>query len=191
MKESMRFEAPSTPSVGHFRPCSSKRRSGYGVETVRSLRSMWITLISFLAVLAMPVGVMGQVNPNQNSMAEHHHYKLIDVGTFGGPGSGITGFASSLNQNGMLVGVSYTAAPDPFAPNYCFLNCYVDLGFVLHDGVVTPLGPLPSGAGLSSFAYAINGRGQIVGQAQNGAIDESTGWPETRAVYRAILGEGS
>jgi len=183
MKESMRFEAPSTPPVGHFRPCSSNRESRYGVETTKSRRSMWITLISFLAVLAMPFGVVAQVNPKQNSMAEHHHYKLIDVGNFGGPGSGIENPSSpSLNQNGMLVGVSDTAAPDPFAPNYCFLDCYVDLGFFLHNGVVTPLGPLPSGAGLSSFAVAINERGQIVGQAQNGAIDESTGWPETHAV---------
>ena len=53
MKESMRFEAPSTPPVGHFRPCSSNRESRYGVETTKSRRSMWITLISFLAVLAM------------------------------------------------------------------------------------------------------------------------------------------
>jgi probable HAF family extracellular repeat protein len=183
MKESMRFEAPSTPPVGHFRPCSSNRKSGYGVETTKSRRSMWITLISFLAVLAMPFGVVGQVNPKQNGMAEHHHYKLIDVGNFGGPGGGIENPSSpSLNQNGILVGVSDTAAPDPFAPNYCFTDCYVNLGFFLHSGVVTPLGPLPSGTGLSSFAVAINERGQIVGQAQNGAFDESTGWPETHAV---------
>ena len=182
MKESMRFEAPSTPPVGHFRPCSSNRKSGYSVETVKSLRSMWITLISFLAVLAMPFGVVGQVNPKQNSMAEHHHYKLIDVGTFGGPSGGIENPSSpSLNNKGMLVGVSDTAAPDPFSPD-CFTDCYVNLGFLVQDGVVTPLEPLPSGTGLSSFAVAINERGQIVGQAQNGAFDESTGWPETHAV---------
>jgi probable HAF family extracellular repeat protein len=182
MKKSMRFEAPSTPHVGHFRPGSSHRKSGYSVETVKSLRSMWITLISFLAVLAMPFGAMAQVDPTQNSMAKHHHYKLIDVGTFGGPGSGIENPSSpSLNQNGMLVGASDTAAPDPFAPN-CFFDCNVELGFFLHNGVVTPLLPLPSGAGLSSAAYAINRSGQVVGQAQNGTIDESTGWPETHAV---------
>ncbi len=183
MKESMRFEAPSTPPVGHFRPCSSNCKSGYSVETLQPLRSMWITLISFLAVLAMPFGTVAQVDRSQNSTAKHHHYKLIDVGTFGGPNGGIENPSSpSLNNRGMLVGESATAAPDPFAPNYCFLDCYVDLGFFLHNSVVTPLGPLPSGAGLSSFAVAINERGQIVGQAQNGAFDESTGWPETHAV---------
>jgi probable HAF family extracellular repeat protein len=141
-------------------------------------RIMLVFCICAIAALTIPKKIQGQAQTGK-----HHHYKLIDVGSFGGPGSGIENPSSpSLNQNGMLVGVSDTAAPDPFAPNYCFQDCYVELGFFLHNGVVTPLGPLPSGAGLSSFAVAINERGQIVGQAQNGAFDESTGWPETHAV---------
>jgi probable HAF family extracellular repeat protein len=114
--------------------------------------------------------------------AKHHHYKLIDVGTFGGPLSGTENPASrALNNRGMSVGLADTASADPFAP-YCFYDCYVDLGFWQDKGAVTPLGPLPSGAGLSSFAYAINDRGWSVGQAQNGAVDGSTGWPVSHAV---------
>ena len=119
----------------------------------------------------------------QDGKQQHHHYKLIDVGTFGGPGGGIDNPSSpSLNQRGALVGESATSAPDPFAPDYCFLDCYVDLGFLVHDGIVTPLYPPRSGAGLSSFPDAINYAGQIAGQAQNGAVDPSTGWPESHAV---------
>jgi probable HAF family extracellular repeat protein len=50
----------------------------------------------------------------------------------------------------------------------------------VRNGVVTPLGPLPSG--LSSFAVAMNDLGQVAGQAQNGAVDPLTGWPESHAV---------
>jgi probable HAF family extracellular repeat protein len=118
----------------------------------------------------------------QEDHASHHHYKLIDVGTFGGPGGGIENPASpSLNNRGMLVGVSDTSTPDPFAPD-CFLDCFVDLGFVVQNGVVTALRPLPSGTGLSTFAYGINDWGWVVGQSQNGAVDPSTGWPESPAV---------
>jgi probable HAF family extracellular repeat protein len=118
----------------------------------------------------------------QDGHAKHHHYKLIDVGTFGGPGGGIENPASpSLNNRGMLVGVSDTSTPDPFAPD-CFFDCFVDLGFLVQNGLVTALDPLPSGAGLSTFAYAINDFGWIVGQSQNGAVDPSTGWPESPAV---------
>jgi probable HAF family extracellular repeat protein len=62
------------------------------------------------------------------------------------------------------------------------LDCWVDLGFLVQDGIVVPLEPLPSGAGLSTFAYAINDQGWIVGQSQNGAVDPATGWPESPAV---------
>jgi probable HAF family extracellular repeat protein len=108
----------------------------------------------------------------------HHHYKVIDVGTFGGPGGGTEGPASpSMNNRGMTVGVADTSLPDPFAPSFCFLDCNVDLGFWQHDGFVTTLPPPPSGVGLSSFGYAINHSGWIVGQAENGYVDASTGWP--------------
>jgi probable HAF family extracellular repeat protein len=120
----------------------------------------------------------------QEEHATHHHYKLIDVGTFGGPGGGICNpSCPALNTHGALVGVSDTSTPDPFAPNMCLGDCFVSLGFVVQRDVVTPLYPLPSGAGLSSLAVSINARDWIVGQAQNGLLDPSTGdWPEARAV---------
>ena len=144
---------------------------------MKSRKLMYVVAIMF-AVLAISLQLAAQ-----EMHTKHHHYKLIDVGTFGGPGGGISNPSSpSLNNRGTLVGVSDTSAPDSFAPD-CFVpDCFVDLGFQVRDGVITPLGPPPSGAGLSSFAVAINDPGQVVGQAQNGAVDPLTGWPESHAV---------
>jgi len=134
-----------------------------------------IAAIIAIAAIMIPIRIQGQ-----SEKGSHHHYKLIDVGTFGGPGGSISNPSSPvLNNGGMLVGYSDTAISDPFSPN-CFLDCYLDRSWVLQNGVVTPLSPLPGGA--SNFATAINARGQITGISQNGAVDPSTGWSETDAV---------
>lgn len=143
-----------------------------------------MSLKKFAITIAVALGVILASHPSLSAQEspKHHHYKLIDAGTFGGPGGGIENPSSpSLNHRGLLVGVSDASAPDPFVPD-CFLDCWAELGFLMHDGLVTPLGPPPSGAGLSSIAYAINDASQVVGQAQNGAFDPLTGWPETHAV---------
>lgn len=116
--------------------------------------------------------------------AKHHHYKLVDIGTFGGPNGYINNPAAQvLNNRGMAVGVADTPFPDPYAPNMCFLDCFVARGFVWSGNEVTELPPLPGpGENLGSFPGAINARGWAVGQAQNGEIDAATQWPETRAV---------
>jgi probable HAF family extracellular repeat protein len=135
----------------------------------------------FFEVLAPLILMLPVQLAAQEGGPKHHHYKVIDV-RFGGPGGGISNPASpSLNSQGTLVGVADTPAPDPFAPD-CFTDCYVALGFKVQDGIVIPMYPPPSGSGLSSFADAVNDSGLIAGQAQNGAIDSSTGWPESHAV---------
>ncbi len=125
----------------------------------------------------------------QDGRPKHHHYELFDLGSFGGPGAPGGGFNGDgpsfgqLNARGMSVGALDTSTPDPNAPNSCFFDCFVDIGFVWQDGVVTPLPPLHGGKYLSSYASAINNFGQIAGAAENGATDPLTGWPgEIRAV---------
>ena len=194
MKESMRFEASSTPPVGRFRPCSSNRKSGYGAESVKSLRSMWITLLSFLAVLAMPFGAVAQVNPTQNSKGEHHHYKLINLGTFGGPLNYVNGddlivqyagTAQDINNAGTLTGWADTSTPDPYSPNFCFNeDCYVSHAFQWQHGAIRDLGTLPGGS--SSAPSWISANGLIAGASQNGETDPLLpGFPENRAVLWA------
>jgi probable HAF family extracellular repeat protein len=142
------------------------------------------TCIATVATLLILVLTLASVNAQEPDSQKpyHHHYKLIDLGTFGGPHGGIVNPSSGgLSENGMLVGASDTAIPDPY-PNMCFADCYVNRGVSWHNGVEGELPPLPGGEGLSNIPGAVNSEGQAVGQAQNGAIDPVTGWPESRAV---------
>ena len=44
-----------------------------------------VVIMTLFAALAMPVCMPAQDNPSQNHKPKHHGYKLIDLGTFGGP----------------------------------------------------------------------------------------------------------
>jgi probable HAF family extracellular repeat protein len=113
---------------------------------------------------------------------KYHHYRLVDLGTFGGPASYFSnGFDSILNNQGVAVGWADTYTPDPFPP-FCFSqDCFVSHAFQTRNGVVTDLGVLPGG--LSSQALWITANGLITGNSQNGQIDPLfSGFPENRAV---------
>ncbi|HST12000.1 MAG TPA: hypothetical protein VLL05_16605, partial [Terriglobales bacterium] len=137
----------------------------------------FVIAMTLFATLAVPVQLAAQ--DERPDSPKHHHYKLIDVGTFGGP-SGLYSHPSSvdMNKRGMATGMADTGIQDPFAPN-CFYDCWVDHAFVW-DGKTTDLGTLPGG--LSSFPVGINDSGVVVGQSQNATIDPLTGVPELRAV---------
>ena len=131
--------------------------------------------------------------------AQHHHYKVIDIGTFGGPssyfndlhlgdnygfGSVFYGFAQIQNSKGNFVGFADTSAPDPYSgdPMFCYvLDCFVTHAYQWQGGVMTDLGALPGGA--SSAAFWINSNGLIAGDSQNGELDPVIpDLPELRAV---------
>ncbi len=137
-----------------------------------------IAAVVLFAGLVIPAGLAAQ---DKQGLNQHHHYKLIDMGTFGGPNS--TYFSSpvveSVNNRGVVVGGADTALPDPFSPN-CFFDCNIMRAFEWQDGVLNDLGALPNG--FSSTAYWINERGVILGGSENGLIDPVTGLPEQVAV---------
>ncbi len=55
---------------------------------------------------------------DQQQHKKYPHYKLIDLGTFGGPNSFIDGpTVRILSNGGTYGGVAETSIPDPFAPN--------------------------------------------------------------------------
>jgi probable HAF family extracellular repeat protein len=113
---------------------------------------------------------------------EHHHYKLIDLGTFGGPASYFAnGFDGILNNHGTSAGWADKSTPDPF-PGFCVNpDCFVSHAFAWRNGSKTDLGVLPGGS--SSYALWISQNGLITGNSQNGEVDPLiTGLPEIRAV---------
>jgi probable HAF family extracellular repeat protein len=154
----------------------------------RKLRSSVSTVI-LLAALTIPLQLTAQDHTNR-SQTKHYQYKLIDIGTFGGPeshfnpgsGNDFLPFASVLNNTGTVAGFADTATQDPFQP-FCFWNCVAAHAFRAHrDGVLTDLGAL-SGEGNSSAALGISANGFIAGLSENGELDPLyAGLPELRAI---------
>ena len=149
---------------------------------MKSRTWMWTTVVSLFAALAMPVGMAGQDNPSQDHKTKHHTYKLIDMGTFGGPNSFFFSqpVVQSVNNRGTVVGAADTSLQDPYYPNCDTPDCLILRAFQWKNGILTDLGTLPHG--FSSTAFWVNDAGLIMGGSENGDIDPITGIPENIAV---------
>jgi len=98
---------------------------------------------------------------------KHHHYKLLDLGTLGGPQSlGDHGHgAANINNRGLAAGVADTSTADRFYPNFNPLmvvqqvgpNPYVFHAFVSNGGALVDLGALP-GANSSAASFITENR---------------------------------
>lgn len=148
---------------------------------MKSRTWMWMTVVYLFAVLAMPVWTAAQDNPSQNPKPKHHQYKLIDLGTFGGPNSVVPTWAAvGVNSQGTVMVQGDTTIPDPHAPNCFWPDCLVNHVGIWRDGVLTDLGVLP---GVNSGQPLwINERGVVVGVSENGLIDPLSNFPEIDAV---------
>ncbi|MGA2455983.1 MAG: hypothetical protein ABSF85_00205 [Terriglobales bacterium] len=137
--------------------------------------AMYVTTLTLLGVFTVPVQLAAQKLPR---------YKLIDLGTFGGPNSFVDGPGTQdLSHNGTYAGEAETDIPDPYSPNCQSPDCLVQYGQVWRNGSVIELDALP-GVNLSSEANWISANGQfIIGVSDNGVVDPLTGAEtETRAV---------
>ncbi len=142
---------------------------------------MWTTVVSLFAALAMPVCMTAQDNPSQDHKSKHHQYKLIDLGTFGGPASIVPSFAlASIDSQGSVIVEADTTVPDPYSPNCFQSDCLVNHTGSWQDGLLTDLGTLPGVN--SAIPLWINERGVVIGISENGLIDPLTGFPEVDAV---------
>jgi probable HAF family extracellular repeat protein len=144
---------------------------------LRGLRAA--ALLGLLAASFMPLQLFAQ------PPAMHHHYKLVDIGTFGGPQSylidtGILVNGAALNNNGALTGYADTSIADPVPAACLFQDCFVSYAFRWQDGVMTKLGSLRRGWSGAPVWTSTNGL--TVGFSENGEIDPLTGLPEVRAV---------
>jgi probable HAF family extracellular repeat protein len=138
-----------------------------------------IAVITFVAALAIPVRLAAQEN-----RAKHHRYKLIDLGTFGGPHSygSVNGDGFQLlNNSGVVASYADLAVPDPNAAFGCYVpDCFQAHASQWKDGVITDLGALP--VDNNSAAGSINSSGWSTGQSQSATIDPVVGIPEFHAV---------
>jgi probable HAF family extracellular repeat protein len=145
---------------------------------VKSRILTYFTGMILFAALANPVPLT----------AQHTRYKLIDLGTFGGPNSSVpivfdeingTAGAQAITNQGIVTGMADTSLADPL----CFFDdCFYPIAFQWREGEPKPtqLGALPS-ANWSSANW-ISENGLIVGISENGQNDPLTGTPEFRAV---------
>jgi probable HAF family extracellular repeat protein len=152
---------------------------------MKSARLICITAVAVLFLLNV------FVLPEQDISAtrpKHHHYKLIDLGTFGGPNSSFqesflnwanTGAAVQVISNhGTAIAIADTSTPDPLG---FFDDFFVPNAQEWRDGKVINLGTLP-GSGQTSGTFWISGNGLIAGASENGQTDPLLGVPETHAV---------
>ncbi len=105
---------------------------------------------------------------NGRALIDAGGFKL-DLGTLGGENSWMNW--GEINDSGQIVGYSETSVPDPNGEDICgfgtHLTCRPFLWQPFH------MSALPTLGGNNGQASAINTRGQIVGFAENGALDSS------------------
>lgn len=137
-----------------------------------------------IAINGATVAAAAKTTAEAPSAPQFPHYKLIDLGTLGGPNSSpaVPAFESlalhSLNNKGTFVGQAETSsAPDPNCLNP---DCLAAHAFQWQNGVTTDLGTLSSGQ--SSIASWISADGLIAGISENGEMDPLVGFPEAHAV---------
>jgi probable HAF family extracellular repeat protein len=137
--------------------------------------AMYITMLTLLAALAVPVQLAAQTP---------QRYKLIDLGTFGGPNSFVNGPGTQdLSRDGTYVGEAETDIPDPYAPACSDPDCLVQYTQIWRNGAIIGLEELP-GVNISGGATWVSANSEFIsGVSDNGVFDPLTGAEtETRAV---------
>jgi probable HAF family extracellular repeat protein len=142
--------------------------------------SVVFSISSLCAALALPA-----VSYAQAQTSTHHHYKFVDLGSFGGPKSGVNGEPSVqvINNEGTVVGGADTSMLTPVPGGFNPIgrtDFFISHAFTWRDGSLKDLGTLPGGD--YSFAAAINQGGQVVGASENNHVDPASGNPEFHAI---------
>jgi probable HAF family extracellular repeat protein len=145
----------------------------------------WAHLITAVLLAGLPMAP-GASAQSAASSANHikSRYKVIDLGTLGGPisyGSVNGDGFRLLNDGGAVASYADLAAPDPNASFFCYdADCFQAHASLWKHGIITDLGALPENN--NSAAGSINSRGWATGQSQSSAIDPVFGIPEFRGV---------
>src|SRR5215831_14721684 len=119
--------------------------------------------------------------------AKHQRYRLVDIGTFGGPQGNVNPEGNGgpyINHRGVVVGQTQNTTPLSPTQNtfLCFPGPNVNHAFKHVHGKTIDLGALKPSVQNCSDALGINNRGEIAGQSSSAAIDPLIGTNEVRAV---------
>ncbi len=115
---------------------------------------------------------------------------LSDLGTLGGPNSSVTW--NVKNTQGIIVGISQTADPEPLGEwwsSFAFYSGpdnvgFINLGFVWEQDQMRGLPNFPGGN--NGFATGANNLGQAVGWAENGVHDTACVSPQVLQFRPAV-----
>jgi len=150
---------------------------------------MCMIAVCLFALFAITLQLTAQ--DNAQPKPKHHKYKVVDIGTFGGPTSyfNVTQVNGNfgLNRRGVAVGTSATPiASDDKSNGWVCFGANGLLPFVFHafqwkNDVVTDLGGL-SGNNRCNNPLSLNDSGDIVGVSEISRIDPSIPVREVRAV---------
>ena len=117
---------------------------------------------------------------------------LSDLGTLGGPNSSVTW--NVKNTQGVIVGISQTADPEPLGESWssaAFYSTpnnvgYINLGFVWEQSLGQMRGLPNFPGGNNGFATGANNLGQVVGWAENGVHDGACVLPQVLQFHPAM-----
>jgi probable HAF family extracellular repeat protein len=153
-------------------------------------KPLFFIALTLASLFTVPVRLDAQ--KDQDHRDRHDRYKLVDLGTFGGPESYINpaftfGSHNQVNRRGTVVGGAGTTIPltptsNPFiCGGLDGIVPFVNHAFKWEHGDVTNLSALPGGDNCS-VATSINDHGEIAGTSENGEFDPVLGLTELRAV---------
>ena len=131
-----------------------------------------VSIIGLLTALTVTVPLAAQT---------HHHYKLIDMRTFGGPTSVTQDELQVLNRRGMVAGSADTSVHNDQRDACIFCGgTFISHTFQWRNGVLADLGALP---GINfSAANWISDSGLVAGFSESVEIDPLFGVREMHAV---------
>src|SRR5260370_32955943 len=108
-----------------------------------------ISICSLCAALAFPLVSFAQKS-QASAVPRHHHYRVVDLGTLGGPqsflneeGNPVLPGAHALNRVGAVVAIGDTSIRAPFTPNGHGADCVATYAFRSQDGMQSCLVVLP------------------------------------------------
>jgi probable HAF family extracellular repeat protein len=144
------------------------------------MKSRYLALSVFVTSVLFSICVEAQ-NPASTTAIR---YRVIDLGTLGGPVSygSLNGDGSGqLNDAGEVSFYADPPTPDPNASFFCYdLDCFQAHATLWKHGSINDLGAL--GEDSNSASQSVNSRGWVTGQSQTSTIDPILAFPEFRGV---------